>query len=91
MDPVNRHEQVGASSAGPQLLALERELSGPGAHEALDRHDAVLAGLDDRISEALRVGVAPDEFPKIESLREANTLARKLLRLAVRDSETNNP
>ena len=84
MDPV-------AATSSPQLLALERELSGPGAKEALARHDAVLVGLDDRIAEALRVGVSPDEYPKLESLREANTLARKLLRLAVREGESNNP
>ena len=79
-------EQAGASSAGgPQLLALERELSGPGAQEALARHDAVLAALDSRIAASLREGVPPEEYPKLEQLREANTVARKILRLSVRD------
>ena len=74
-----------AATSGPQLLALERELSGPGAQEALARRDAVLLGLENRIADALRDGVAPDDYPKLEQLREANTIARKILRLAVRD------
>ena len=73
------------SAGGPQLLALERELSGPGAQEALARHDAVRAALDSRLADALREGVPPEDFPKVEQLREANTIARKILRLAVRD------
>jgi hypothetical protein len=74
-----------AATSGPQLLALERELSGPGAQEALARRDAVLLGLENRIAAALRDGVAPDDYPKLEQLREANIVARKILRLAVRD------
>ena len=74
-----------AATSGPQLLALERELSGPGAQEALARRDAVLLGLENRIADALRDGVPPEDFPRIEQLREANTIARKILRLAVRD------
>ena len=80
-----------AVASGPQLLALERELSGPGAQEALARHDAVLLGLENRLAGALREGVSPDEFPKLQELREANVLARKILRLALRDGETNKP
>ena len=78
-----------AVAPGPQLLALERELSGPGAQDALARHDAVLLGLENRLSAALREGVSPDDYPKFEQLREANVLARKILRLALRDGETN--
>ena len=74
-----------AATSGPQLLAIERELSGPGAQEALARRDAVLLGLENRIAAALRDGVAPDDYPKLEQLREANTIARKILRLSVRD------
>ena len=85
---VPGHTWPGPGS-GPQLLAIERELSGPGAQEALARHDAVLAGLDARLADALRDGVSPDDFPKLEQLREANVLARKILRLATRDGETN--
>ena len=90
-DSSGREAGPAFAGPGPQLLALERELSGPGAQEALARHDAVLVGLDKRIADALRVGVTPDEYPKLESLREANTLARKLLRLALREGESNNP
>ena len=78
----------GPADSGPQLLALERELSGPGAQEALARHDAVLLGLENRLAAALRDGVSPDDFPKVEQLREANTVARKILRLAVSDGRS---
>ncbi len=90
-DSPGREAGQATAACGPQLLALERELSGPGAQEALAHHDAVLVGLDKRIADALRTGVAPDEYPMLESLREATTLARKLLRLAVREGESNNP
>ena len=76
-----------AATSGPQLLALERELSGPGAQEALARRDAVLLGLENRIADALRGGVAPEDYSMIEQLREANTIARKILRLSVRDGQ----
>ena len=80
----------GPAGSGPQLLALERELSGPGAQEALARHDAVLLGLENRLADALREGVSPDDFPRLQQLRDANVVARKILRLATRDGETNN-
>ena len=32
----------------------------------------------------MKEGMSPDEFPKVEELRAANTLARKILRLTVR-------
>ena len=79
----------GPAGSGPQLLALERELSGPGAQEALARHDAVLLGLENRLADALREGVSPDDFPRLQQLRDANVVARKILRLATRDGETN--
>ena len=66
------------------LLEIERELAGPGRHEALARYDAILSALGDRIDAEMREGLPPDEFPKAEALREANTLARKILRLTVR-------
>ena len=78
-----------AVAPGPQLLALERELSGPGAREALARHDAVLLGLENRLAGALREGVSPEEFSRLQELRDANVVARKILRLALRDGETN--
>ena len=80
-----------ASDSRPQLLAIERELAGPGAQEALARHDAILVGLENRLAAALDQGVSPEEYPKLTALREANVLARKLLRLATRDGKSNNP
>ena len=67
-----------------RLLEIEKELAGPGKHEALARYDAVLVALDRRIEAAMKGGLPPEEFPKVEALREANTLARKILRLTVR-------
>ncbi len=66
-----------------RLLDIERELAGPGRDEALARYDAMLVALDGRIADAMRDGLAPDEYPKAEALREANTIARKILRLTV--------
>ena len=67
-----------------RLLKIEKELAGPGKEAALARYDKVLADLSVRIDEAMRAGLAPGEFPKVEKLKEANVLARKILRLAVR-------
>ena len=66
------------------LLEIERELAGPEKETALARYDAVLAALGRRLEAAMKGGLPPDEFPKAEALREANTLARKILRLTVR-------
>jgi hypothetical protein len=71
-----------------RLLAIERELAGPDADAALARHDAVLAGLDSRIAAALASGLPPDDYSRVENLRQANTIARKILRLAVRDAKS---
>ena len=67
-----------------RLMEIEKELAGPGGAAALAKYDAVLAALEGRIAEALRAGVPPGEFPGVTELREANVLARKILRLAVR-------
>ena len=67
-----------------RLLAIEKDLAGPAKEAALAKYDAVLVGLDGRINDAMKEGLPPEEFPKVEALREANTLARKILRLAVR-------
>ena len=67
-----------------QLLEIERELAGPEKDSALARYDAVLVALGSRLEAAMKEGMSPDEFPKVEELREANTLARKILRLTVR-------
>ena len=66
------------------LLEIERELAGPEKDSALARYDAVLVALDRRLEAAMKEGIPPDEFPRAEELREANTLARKILRLTVR-------
>ena len=66
------------------LLEIERELAGPEKDSALARYDAVLVALERRLEAAMKEGMSPDELPKVEELREANTLARKILRLTVR-------
>ena len=66
------------------LMELERELSGPNREEALARHDAVLANLGRRLEAAMKAGLPPDEYPRAEALKEANVLARKILRLSAR-------
>ncbi len=67
-----------------RLLEIEKELAGPERDSALARYDAVLAALGRRLESAMKEGMPPDEFPKAEALREANTLARKILRLTTR-------
>ena len=67
-----------------RLMEIERELAGTERHEALARYDAVLARLDRRIEDAMKEGLPPDEYPNVVALREANVLARKILRLTVR-------
>ena len=66
------------------LLEIEKELAGPDREAALAKYDAVLVALERRLEAAMKEGLPPDEFPKAEALREANTLARKILRLTVR-------
>ena len=67
-----------------RLLEIEKELAGPEKDSALARYDAVLVALERRLEAAMKEGMSPDEFPKLEQLREANTIARKILRLTVR-------
>ena len=71
-----------------ELLEIEKELAGEGRMEALERHDGVLLALARRLEDELRRGVPPDEYAKCEELREAVTVARKLLRLQVKDAES---
>ena len=73
-----------APSEPIRLLDIERELAGPEADAALARHDAVLAALESRIRATLDTGLPPDEFAAVTHLRDANTVARKILRLTVR-------
>ena len=67
-----------------RLLQIEKDLSGPEKDAALARYDAVLVGLDKRIGAAMKEGLSPEEYARVEALREANTLARKILRLTAR-------
>ena len=66
------------------LLELEKELAGPERISALTKYDAVLVALERRLEAAMKEGLPPEEYPKAEALKEANTLARKILRLTVR-------
>ena len=68
-----------------QLLEIEKELSGTESEAALAKHDAVLAALEERIAEAMRVGLPPDEYSRVEELREANLTARKILMISARE------
>lgn len=67
-----------------RLLEIEKDLAGPDRDAALARYDAVLIGVSRRIEAAMKEGLPPDEFARVEALREANTLARKILRLTAR-------
>ena len=67
-----------------RLLEIEKELAGPQKEAALAKYDAVLSALAKRIDAAMRAGLSPEEFPRVEELGEANVLARKILRLTVR-------
>lgn len=67
-----------------RLLEIERELAGPDKEAALARYDKMLSTLGARIEETLKQGLSPDEYHKVALLQEANTIARKILRLAVR-------
>lgn len=72
-----------------RLMEIERELAGPDSRDALARHDAILVQLAQRLDAAINAGVTPDEFQRLAELKEANIIARKILRLAVKvDSET---
>ena len=73
-----------------QRLEIEKELSGPGGDVAFARYDSVLSGLDERIAEAMRVGLAPDDYSRVEKLREANLVARKILRIFAQVGGENN-
>ncbi len=67
-----------------RLMEIERELAGPGAEAALARYDAQLAAMGRRLEAAMSAGLPPGEFQRAELLKEANVLARKILRLTVR-------
>ncbi len=70
---------------GLKLLEIERELYGSEAESALAKYDSILESLNDRITEALSNGLGRDEYARLSRLKEANLIARKLLRLAVKE------
>ena len=76
-------ETLNEKGAPIRLTELERELAGPDAKAALEKYDAVLVGLDGRLKRALDAGLAPEEYARCERLKEANVVARKVLRLAM--------
>lgn len=67
-----------------RLLEIEKELAGPDKDAALARYDKTLADLSARLDAALDAGLSPEEYQKAQALKEANTVARKILRLTVR-------
>lgn len=69
-----------------ELLEIEKKLAGEDRMAAMERYDAVLRQLAVRVGGALRAGVPPEEFGRCNDLVEAVTVARKLLRLQVRDA-----
>ena len=68
-----------------ELLEIEKELAGESRMEALKRYDGMLVALGRRVDEALKAGLMPDEYAKCDALTEAVVVARKLLRLQVRE------
>ena len=68
-----------------ELLEIEKELKGEERMVALEKYDQKLVALGERCRAAMDVGVSPDEFRKCEALDEAVTVARKLLRLQVKE------
>ncbi len=91
-EPPSRNAVAQSNQEPLRLLEIERELAGPNREEAFARYDAILAGLDRRLAAALRDGLSTDEFPKVQALKEANALARKILRLTIRvDGQAQHP
>ena len=72
---------------GLRLLDIENELYGSEAQAALAKYDSVLESLEARIAESLSEGLEPEEYARVSRLRESNTVARKLLRLAVKEGD----
>lgn len=67
-----------------RLLEIEKELAGPERETAFAAYDGILAALSARVDAALKEGLPPEEFQKAGLLKEADTVARKILRLTVR-------
>ena len=69
-----------------QLLAIEKELAGADGEAAMKRYDDILVALGQRLTQELQQGLAPDDYASAEKLGEAVVVARKLLRLSLRES-----
>ena len=69
-----------------KLLELEKELAGEDGVAKMKQYDDVLLALDARLANALQAGLPPGEYAKAEQLKEAVVVARKLLRLEVREN-----
>ena len=69
-----------------KLLELEKELAGSDGAAKMKQYDDVLLALDKRLADALQEGLPPGEYAKAEQLKGAVIVARKLLRLEVREN-----
>ena len=69
-----------------KLLELEKELAGADGVSKMKQYDDVLLALDRRLENALQEGLPPGEYAKAEQLKDAVIVARKLLRLEVREN-----
>ena len=69
-----------------KLLELENELAGSDGVAKMKQYDDVLLALDKRLADVLQEGLPPGEYAKAEQLKEAVIVARKLLRLEVREN-----
>jgi len=74
-----------------ELLQIEHELSGPDAQAAMERYDQQLVALSSRAQAALDAGLPPEEHGRCRAIPEVVTIARKLLRLQLRDNESPLP
>lgn len=68
-----------------ELLEIEKELAGAEKMAALERYDAALVGLQERLRDVLARGVPPAEYARCDELGKAVVVARKLLRLQVKE------
>ena len=68
-----------------ELLEIEKELAGADRLAALAKYDEQLIALNARLRTAMDAGLTPGEFAKCEPLAEVVTIARKLLRLQVKE------
>lgn len=68
-----------------ELLEIERELAGPDRQKAMVKYDEQLIALGARLRAAMDAGLTPDDFARCEPLAEVVTIARKLIRLQVKE------